>query len=89
MKKRKRLYTDEPIGKLTVIEDFLPRPEDLVLRKEETAKITLSLPKNSLDFFKELAIEHHTQYQKMIRNLLVLYVAHERKYRTSKKRKQA
>ena len=27
------------------------------------------------DFFKEEAKKHHTQYQKMIRNLLDLYVA--------------
>lgn len=35
-------YTDEPLGRLRVVEDFLPAPEDLVF-KEDTVKITLSL----------------------------------------------
>jgi hypothetical protein len=27
-------YTDEPLGDLEVVPDFLPRPEDLVFRDE-------------------------------------------------------
>jgi hypothetical protein len=27
-------YTDEPLGNLEVVPDFLPRPEDLVFRDE-------------------------------------------------------
>jgi hypothetical protein len=27
-------YTDEPLGRLKVVPDFLPRPEDLVFRDE-------------------------------------------------------
>jgi hypothetical protein len=27
-------YTDEPLGDLEVVPDFLPRPEDLVFREE-------------------------------------------------------
>ncbi len=27
-------YTDEPLGNLKVVPDFLPRPEDLVFRDE-------------------------------------------------------
>jgi predicted DNA binding CopG/RHH family protein len=79
MKKHKVKYTDEFIGDVKIIEDFLPSPEDLVL-KEENVKVTLSLTKESLDFFKEEAKLHHTQYQKMIRNLLDQYAAH---YRTA------
>jgi hypothetical protein len=26
-------YTNEPLGKLEVVSDFLPRPEDLVFRR--------------------------------------------------------
>lgn len=89
MKKKKIVYTDEPMGPLRIIKNFLPKPEDLVLRKEKTAKITLSLPEESVNFFKELAVEHHTQYQKMIRNLLVLYVAQERKNRALGKKRRA
>ncbi|HYF98048.1 MAG TPA: CopG family transcriptional regulator [Coxiellaceae bacterium] len=79
MKKHKKFsYTDEPLGKVKQVNDFLPKPSELVL-KEETVKITLSLSKESLDFFKKQASIHHTQYQKMIRNLLNHYVAHQKR----------
>ena len=73
MKKTKKIkYTEEPIGMVKVVNDFLPPPEKLVLH-EETVKVTLSLTKSSLDFFKQQAKQHHTQYQKMIRMLLDQY----------------
>lgn len=75
MKKRTVQYTDEKIGEIELIDDFLPEPKDLVL-KEETVKITLSLTKESIAFFKTQAQVHHTQYQKMIRALLDQCVAH-------------
>jgi hypothetical protein len=35
MKKRSNIrYTDEPIGKVKVISDFLPSPEELALKDE-------------------------------------------------------
>jgi predicted DNA binding CopG/RHH family protein len=75
MKKQKVKYTDEPIGKIKIISDFLPNPEELAL-KEETVKITISLTKESIDFFKEQAETYHTNYQKMIRQLLAQYAIH-------------
>ena len=76
MNKRKKIkYTDEDIGEVEVIPDFLPSPDDLVM-KEETVKVTLLLTKESIDFFKKEAQIHHTQYQKMIRNLLDQYASH-------------
>jgi predicted DNA binding CopG/RHH family protein len=75
MKKSKVKYTDEPIGKIKVVTDFLPNPKDLVL-KEETIKVTLSLTKESVEFFKKEAEEHHTHYQAMIRELIAQYAAH-------------
>ena len=65
-------YTDEPFGDIKIIEDFLPSPEDLIF-KEENVKVTISLTKESINFFKAEAKKHHTQYQKMIRNLLDVY----------------
>ena len=65
-------YTDEPMGNVKVISDFLPSPEELVL-KNETVKITISLSKMSVDFFKKEAKKYNTQYQKMIRHLLDEY----------------
>lgn len=75
MKKNKKPeYTDEPIGEIRIIKDFLPSPENLVC-KEKAVKVTLMLTEESLEFFKQQAAIHHTQYQKMIRNLLNQYVA--------------
>ena len=71
---RKIAYTDGPVGDVTVVRDFLPAPADLVF-KEEQIKVTIGLSKGSVEFFKETARRHHTQYQKMIRRLLDLYVA--------------
>lgn len=80
MSKKPVKYTDEPIGKVRVIPNFLPSPDDLVL-KDETVKITLSLSKSSVEYFKQAAKKHHTQYQKMIRNLLDRYAQHYDKSR--------
>jgi hypothetical protein len=66
-------YTDEPMGKIRVIKDFLPPPSKLVF-KEDTVKITLGLSRRSVDFFKNEAKKNETQYQKMIRRLLDFYV---------------
>jgi predicted DNA binding CopG/RHH family protein len=66
-------YTDEPLGQIRVIKDFLPPPSELVF-KEDTVKVTLGLSRRSVDFFKKQAKKHDTQYQKMIRRLLDLYV---------------
>ncbi len=76
MKKHKKTkYTNEPIGKVKITTDFLPPPDELVL-KQEAVKVTLLLSKTSVDFFKHLAAKKHTQYQKMIRILLDKYAAH-------------
>ena len=74
--KEKIKYTDEPIGKVKVLKDFLPSPEELAL-KDETVKVTISLSKTSIDFFKKEAKKYNTQYQKMIRRLLDEYAAHQ------------
>ena len=70
--KNKITYTDEPMGNARVVKDFLPSPDQLAF-KEEKVKVTISLSKASLDFFKEQADLHQTAYQKMIRNLLDAY----------------
>ena len=73
MKNRIR-YSDEPLGKLRVIDDFLPSPEQLVLR-EDKVKITIALSRSSIQFFKQVAKENKTQYQKMIRGVLDYYAS--------------
>ena len=47
------------------------------LLKDETVKVTISLSKTSVDFFKKEAKKYNTQYQKMIRRLLDEYTAHQ------------
>ena len=74
--KKKIKYTDGPMGKVQVISDFLPSPEELAL-KDETVKVTIALSKVSIDFFKKEAKKYNTQYQKMIRRLLDEYAAHQ------------
>ena len=56
------------MGKTRVVSDFLPSPEELAL-KDETIKVTITLSKASVDFFKNEAQKHNTQYQKIIRHL--------------------
>jgi len=76
---RKRIkYTDEPLGELKVIDDFLPTPDELAV-KEENVKVTISLNKSSVEFFKKEAKEHRTSYQKMIRRLLDWYASRHQK----------
>ena len=74
--KKKIKYTNEPLGDVKIVSDFLPSPEELVF-KEETVKTTISLSKTSVDFFKELARKHGTPYQKIIRRLLDEYVSRQ------------
>jgi predicted DNA binding CopG/RHH family protein len=66
------------MGRLKVIKDFLPPPEQLVL-KEENVKVTIALNKSSIEFFKREAQRYHTSYQKMIRRLIDLYAAQHKK----------
>lgn len=70
---KKIKYTDEPLSNLKIIKDFLPSPEELAFR-EQSMKVTISLSKKSIDFFKAEASKHNTQYQRMIRQLLDTYV---------------
>jgi predicted DNA binding CopG/RHH family protein len=73
--KKKTKYTNEQLGKMKVIDDFLPPPEELAF-KEDNVKVTITLSKASVDFFKKEAKKQHVQYQKMIRRLLDLYTLH-------------
>ena len=76
--RREIKYKDEPVGELKVIKDFLPPPEQLIL-KEDNLKVTISLSKSSIDFFKKQATKHHTSYQKMIRRVVDYYASHYQK----------
>ena len=71
-KKRK---ADFPIGRLKAVSDILPPPEELAA-PEEMVKVTVSLDRKSLEFFKDRAAASGTKYQRMIRELIRTYATH-------------
>jgi hypothetical protein len=71
-------YAEEPMGDLKIVKDFLPPPDQLVLR-EDNVKVTISLKKSSITFFKEQAKKQKTSYQKMIREVVDWYATHYQK----------
>lgn len=72
MSNRTVKYTAGEIGRVRVIEDFLPSPDALVPR-EDNVKVTLSLSRRSVDFFKRAAKQRRVPYQRMIRALVDTY----------------
>jgi predicted DNA binding CopG/RHH family protein len=72
--RRATKYTNESLGRLELVKDFLPSPDQLVL-KEDGIKVTLSLSKRSVAFFKAHAARSKVPYQKMIRSLVDSYAA--------------
>ena len=70
-------YSDEPLGEIKLTPDFLPSPSELALKNQNT-KVTISLSSESVSYFKAVAKKNHMQYQKIIRQLLDEYVAHQK-----------
>lgn len=69
-------YTDEPvrIGK-RVYDLAIPSPAEVAeLINKRSKKVTITLDKSSVDFFKKQASVHNTKYQTMIKMLLSEYV---------------
>jgi len=48
----------QPLGDIEFITDFLPSPEELALKKQNT-KITISLSSESVAYFRESAKKRH------------------------------
>lgn len=75
MSERDTDYTDdqgEIVGELRPVPDFLPPPDRLVLR-DESVKVTLTLSRRSVEFFKREAERNRVPYQRMIRALVDEY----------------
>jgi hypothetical protein len=72
MSNRTVRYTKGEIGKVRVVEDFLPPPDELV-PVDDTVKVTLSLTRRSVDFFKREGKKRRVPYQRMIRALVDTY----------------
>lgn len=80
-------YEDDPfdLGDIDVTKlkrvskDFLPSPDQLVYKNEpETEKISIVLDKEDVDFFRRKATELGASYQRMIRNLVKMYVEQQK-----------
>jgi len=69
---KKTRYSDEALGDIEVVRDFLPEPSELAF-KEDRVKVTIDLTKSSVSFFKKQAKKYRTPYQQMIRRLLDAY----------------
>jgi predicted DNA binding CopG/RHH family protein len=62
----------EALENVSALEDFLPSPDQLIL-KTEKEKITIAIDKNSLELFKKYAKKHDAKYQTMINGVLSSY----------------
>lgn len=72
--KKRTVDTDRPSRRAVRVEDFLPPPQEL-FAEDGKIKVTITLNRQSLNFFKRYARSHHMKYQKMIRTLLDKYVS--------------
>jgi hypothetical protein len=74
MSNRTVRYTSGEIGRVRVVEDFLPRPADLVPHEDNVkVSLSLSLSRRSLDFFRREAKKRRVPYQRMISALVDTY----------------
>ncbi len=72
MKKKISKYIDEPVGALKRVTDFLPPPHKL-FPAEQKVKITLTLDKKTVSFFKTSAHQLGAKYQRLMREVLKKY----------------
>ena len=72
--KKKMTYKNSPLRRIQVVKDFLPKPDQLIL-KETNIRITLNLSRRSIEYFKKLGQKMHAPYQKLIRSLVDEYTA--------------
>lgn len=75
MKKSKTKFDDKPATKANGFKSLMPSLDKLA-QKEDSIKITLSLTKASVEYFKNEAAKREVCYQVMIRNLIDEYVKH-------------
>jgi len=65
-------YANESLGRLEVLDAFLPPPCEFVHR-EEAGQVTIALSKRSVAFFERETHINGTQHRRMIRALLDRY----------------
>lgn len=67
-----RNYTGPRLGRIEVVDDFLPPPDQLVINGDRV-EVTISRSRKSVEFFKAEAAKSQVPYQRMIRALLDSY----------------
>ena len=70
--KKKITYSDEPLGPVKILKDFLPKPQELAFR-EETVEIKVPISRRSMEFFKKQGKKHRTSAAQLIRALADSY----------------
>jgi predicted DNA binding CopG/RHH family protein len=75
MKKNKTRSADKIVEKSNSFKNLMPSLDKLA-QKEDSIKVTLSLTKASVEYFKNEASKREVCYQVMIRNLIDEYVKH-------------
>ena len=78
MSSRTVKYTTGEVGRVKLVEDFLPSPDALVAR-EDNVKVTLGLSRRSVEYFKRAAKTRRVPYQRMIRALVDAYAQRQGK----------
>jgi hypothetical protein len=73
--KKKITYTDEPMQTGNIVNDVLPRPDELVFRKERV--LTLRLDEPTLDELKEVADSKGLGMSTLVRMWVKERLAHD------------
>lgn len=63
---------EAPVGKVTLVDDFLPPPE-VLFASDDRVKITIEIEGSTLDFFKHQAQKSGSKYQRLMRQVLKQY----------------
>ncbi|TVQ49403.1 MAG: hypothetical protein EA365_00440 [Gloeocapsa sp. DLM2.Bin57] len=63
----------KPIGNVTIVEDFLPSPEQLVPKKK-TVSVTIEISEDSIKILQQKAENLNDSYQNIIIELIDNYI---------------
>jgi len=74
-KESKTKLNNQNVNEVSRFKSSMPSLDQLA-QKEDAVKVTLSLTKSSVDYFKSEAAKREVCYQVMIRNLIDEYVKH-------------
>ena len=80
------IYEEDPfdLGDIDLegVKDFLPPPDQLVLKEPGTEEVTITLSRVSIDFFRQKEAELGTPRDRMIGEIIDRYVQAQQRLRT-------